>query len=130
MRRLLVMVCVLVPLPGSAFAQSRDSTKGSVDTQPPVPSCCAIVRIEADKSLATAREIATGFTFRFSVKSRRLLGTLKVGQPVWVDFAAKTVKLKATDSRPCCAIVDTPPAPLSLGDARHYPASGLRKETS
>jgi hypothetical protein len=83
------------------------------------PACCSIVRIETPKSLVTARETATGFTFRFAVKTKRLLATLKIGQPVWADFAAKTVKLRATDDQPCCAIVDTPPVPdaHSLGSA-------------
>ena len=71
------------------------------------PACCLIVRIDPDRSLVTARETATGFTFRFTVKARRLLGTLKVGQPVWADFASRTVKLKADDATPCCAILET-----------------------
>lgn len=81
------------------------------------------------RSLVTARETATGFTFRFEVKNRRLLGTLKIGQPVWADFAAKAVKLKATDDTPCCGIVDTPPPTGALGDVQAQPASGPRKES-
>lgn len=102
-------------LPNAAASQARDTTLEKVrpsSTLPAVtPACCSIVRIESQRSIVIARETATGFTFRFSVKSRRLLGTLKIGQPVWADFAAKSVKLKATDVSPCCAIVETPPAP-------------------
>lgn len=107
--------------PNAARAQSRDTATAKARpgvTQPaPTPACCAIVRIDARAALVTARETTTGFTFRFAVKTRRLLGTLKIGQPVWADFAAKTVKLKATDIAPCCAIVATPPPPepYSLG---------------
>lgn len=75
------------------------------------PACCTIVRIDVEHSLITARETATGFTFRFSVKARRILAALKIGQPVWADFTAKTVKLKATDTTPCCSIVETQEKP-------------------
>ncbi len=109
MRRSLFVLCVLVTLPNVALSQSRDSIKTPPDSVAPVvtPACCSIVRIEASASVVTARETATGFTFRFSVKNRRLLATLKIGQPVWADFAAKTVKLKATDVKACCPIVAT-----------------------
>ena len=94
--------------PHVARSQARDSA--SIKARPnnvaaTSPSCCSIVRIDPKRSIVTARETATGFTFRFEVKGRRLLGTLKVGQPVWADFASKTVKVKAADATPCCAIV-------------------------
>lgn len=96
----------------AAQSQARDTAaaraRPSAVLQAETPACCSIVRIDSQRSIVTARETATGFTFRFAVKTRRLLDTLKVGQPVWVDFAAKAVKLKATDATPCCAIVDTP----------------------
>lgn len=123
-RTLLLGAALWLIWPNAAHSQSRDSTvskptAGAATLSAP-PSCCAIVRVEVAKSIVTARETATGFTFRFTVKNRRLLGTLKVGQPVWADFAAKTVKLRATDASPCCAIVETPPPPTdsdSLGPA-------------
>src|SRR5688572_7784248 len=122
MRRVLLALGALAAMPNMALSQSRDSiTPTKPGTVAPVapPACCTIVRIETPKSLVTARETATGFTFRFAVKTRRLLSALKIGQPVWADFAAKTVKLKATDAQPCCAIVETPPVPdaNSLGSA-------------
>jgi hypothetical protein len=99
----------------SALSQSRDSTSAksrpSAVLQAATPACCSIVRIDALRSIVTARETATGFTFRFAVRTRQLLGTLKIGQPVWADFAGKTVRLKATDAQPCCAIVDTQETP-------------------
>lgn len=111
MRHFLFVLGALGALPNVTFSQSRDSTRAPVNSIAPAapPACCSIVRIQPAKAVATARETATGFTFRFTVKSRRVLATLKVGQPVWADFAAKTVKLKATDASPCCAIVETPP---------------------
>ena len=99
----------------AAQSQARDTAaakaRPSAVLQAETPACCSIVRIDSQRSIVTARETATGFTFRFAVRTRRLLGTLKVGQRVWVDFAAKSVKLKATDATPCCAIVDTPETP-------------------
>ncbi len=121
MRRSLFVLGVLGTLPNVALSQSRDSVKTPADSVAPVvtPACCSIVRIEPAALVVTARETATGFTFRFHVKSRRLVASLKVGQPVWADFVAKTVKLKADDRTPCCTISDTPPgaAENSLGSA-------------
>ena len=120
MRHSFFVLAMLGAMPNVVVSQSRDSlTRPGTPVPSAPPACCAIVRIETAKSLVTARETATGFTFLFAVKTRRLLSTLKVGQPVWADFAAKTVKLKATGVQPCCAIVETPPAPdgNSLGNA-------------
>ena len=112
MRRVLYILGVLGTLPNVALSQSRDSSKTPLGVAPVVtPACCSIVRIEPAASVVTARETATGFTFRFTVKSKRLLATLKISQPVWADFAAKTVKLRATDIASCCAIVESPPPP-------------------
>ena len=99
--------CLLSPV--SAQAQVRDTVpkkeRPDAVARSASPACCAIVRIDLERSVVTARETATGFTFRFQVKARRLLGTLKVGHPVWADFSARSVKLRATDATPCCAIV-------------------------
>ena len=70
------------------------------------PACCSIVRIDTERLVVTGRETATGFTFKFAVKTRRLLATLKVGQPVWANFATGTVKLKEEDATPCCDILE------------------------
>ena len=120
MRFLLIVGCAAgaaCAVPNAARSQSRDTAaaKARPNTTAPVatPACCSVVRIDAKQSLVSARETATGFTFRFTVKSRRLLATLKISQPVWADFAAKTVKLKAEDIQPCCAIVESPPPPES-----------------
>jgi len=93
-----------------AGAQSIDTaSKGRVTAsqQASAPACCSIVRIDADKLTITARETATGFTFRFAVRDKRLLADLKIGQPVWADFSAKTVRLKTATATPCCAILET-----------------------
>lgn len=76
--------------------------------QASAPACCSIVRLEAARTLVTAREASTGFTFRFQLKDKRRFAALKIGDPVWADFATMTVKLRETDAAPCCAIIRTP----------------------
>lgn len=88
--------------PRPAIAAVRSS---GADT---VPACCTIVRIDTLRSRATARELATGFTFVFEVKSRRQLRSLKVGRSVWADFARRTVRLTADAPQPCCVILSSP----------------------
>ena len=92
--------CLSEPL----AAQSRD-TSLRVQGTPSHPSCCSIVRVDTTKSVATAREIATGYTFRFVVRTRRVLRALRIGQPIWADFTTNTVKLQPTDAKPCCGIM-------------------------
>jgi hypothetical protein len=117
MRRSLFVLGMLSLVPNVALSQTRDTVKAPTDSAAGAATlaCCSIVRVQPGASIVTARETATGFTFRFTVKNRRVLAGLKIGQPVWADFAAKTVKLKATDSTACCAIVETPPPPESTG---------------
>ena len=92
--------CLAAPL----AAQTRDPSL-RVQGTPAPPSCCSIVRVDTMTSVVTARETATGYTFRFVVKTRRVLRTLRIGQSIWADFTTSTVKLKPTDAKPCCGIV-------------------------
>jgi hypothetical protein len=68
-----------------------------------------VARVDSSAGIVTARETATGFTFRFRVANRRLLRSIKVADKVWADFVAKAVKLSPTDSTWCCAILAAPP---------------------
>lgn len=102
-----VFLIVLMTLGASRRAASQ--TRDSALARPrlagdSVPACCAIVRVDSRRRLLTARELATGFTFRFQRKDRRPFANVKPGQPVWADFAAKTVTLDATADA-CCVIV-------------------------
>lgn len=99
---ILIMLAAAV-LNGPLGAQSRDTSSKQQAT--PAPSCCSIVRVDTINAVVTAREIATGYTFTFSVKSRRTLRGLRIGQPVWADFTTNTVRLKPTDVTPCCGIL-------------------------
>ena len=94
------MACLGAPL----AAQSRD-TSLKVQGTPAAPSCCSIVRVDTTTSVVTAREIATGYTFRFLVKTRRVVRALRIGQPIWADFTTNTVRLQPTDPKPCCGIM-------------------------
>ena len=88
-----------------AMAPTNPGAGVAADT---VPVCCSIVRIDTARSRVTARELATGFTFAFEVRSRRQLRALKVGRPVWVDFGNRTVRLTADAPRPFCVILPLP----------------------
>ena len=105
MRVYTILVAVIALCLGEPLAaQSRD-TSLKVQGTPSPPSCCSIVRVDTMTSVVTARETSTGYTFRFVVKTRRVLRALRIGQPIWVDFTANTVKLKPTDAKPCCGIM-------------------------
>lgn len=104
MRACTILIAVAVAcLSAPLEAQSRDTSLKVQGT--PTPSCCSIVRVDTTKSVVTARETATGYTFRFVVKTRRVLRALRIGQPIWADFTTNTVKLQPTDAKPCCGIM-------------------------
>src|SRR5687767_430932 len=75
--------------------------------------CCSIVEIGAS-GVVTAREAATRRTFEFQV-DRRLLSTLKVGQPVHADFTTMRVSVQPDGSEPCCSIVSASPTAAPTG---------------
>ena len=109
-----VIASVFVPVQ-RASAQTRDSSAAKARPVSPIrreptaaSPCCGVVKIDAAARIVTARVTATGYTFRFEVKDRRLLSSIKVADKVWADFAAKTVKLRATDIAPCCGIISMP----------------------
>jgi hypothetical protein len=67
--------------------------------------CCSVVAVDAAKGIVTARELATGYTFRFKA-IKGALPAFKVGDAIAADFAAKTVRLKTADVAPCCTIIN------------------------
>jgi hypothetical protein len=118
MRRLIEVLGTIALCVASAHAasgQSSDTSSTRARPTPPAnlpsvkpatpPACCTVVRIDTTRAVVTARETATGFTFRFEVKNRRLLSGINVGQHVWADFTKKTVRLNAASAAPCCAIL-------------------------
>jgi hypothetical protein len=80
-------------------------TKAGIGTAP--SHCCTVVAIDAPASMVTARETASGYTFRFAVTNAKQLATIKVADPVWADFGAKTVKLREQGIA-CCSIMAGP----------------------
>jgi len=70
--------------------------------------CCGIVSLDPSGAVS-ARETATGRTFEFQVADRRLLSTLKVGQPVHADFKTMKVSVHTDGLEPCCSIVSLAP---------------------
>jgi hypothetical protein len=111
LRRALVLGTLLW-LPALASAQERGKTR--VDPKPKDSEpCCSIVAINVVDALVSARETASGYTFKFKVSDKKLLATLKVGDNVWADFSTKKVRLRKADSEPCCNIVLIPNNPPS-----------------
>ena len=101
--------------PGALSGQARDTATAKVRPRPgsesaTAPACCLVVRLDRSSVIVTARETATGYTFRFRLENRRRRAALEIGDPVWADFGTNTVKLVPTDAKPCCVIVTTPPS--------------------
>jgi hypothetical protein len=107
---LLLLGLTLIPV-AAGNAQGGDTTRAKPRPQNPPTSeaCCRVARVDTSAGIVTARETATGYTFRFRVTNRRLLTSIKVADKVWADFLAKGVKLSAADSTWCCAIIAAPP---------------------
>jgi hypothetical protein len=70
--------------------------------------CCGIVAVQPS-GVVTARETATGRTFEFQVADRRLLSTLKPGQPVYADFTKLQVSVQPDGIEVCCSISSVSP---------------------
>jgi hypothetical protein len=102
-------------MPAQLEAQRRDTTKkvrppAETLASPSIPACCKVVGADSATRTVTARETATGYAFRFRVSEPRQFGSVEIGDPVWADFAARTVRLDAGDPDPCCTILPAPPA--------------------
>ena len=93
---------------GAAQAAPRPAGSPRIVAPDTAPACCTVVRVDSIHSRVTARELATGFTFMFDVKSRRQLRALKPGQPVWADFSRKTVRLSHAGTASCCTMLPLP----------------------
>ena len=111
--RLPLLLLVPIALIGAASLGAQAGARpagspASVAAQDSTPACCTIVRIDSASSHVTARELATGFTFVFVVRSRKGLHALKLGAPVWADFSRKTVRLAARASESCCTMLPQP----------------------
>jgi Cu/Ag efflux protein CusF len=113
------MLCVIALVaPTSAHAQSRDTAQardrpstGRTPAADPAEPCCNVVGISAEQGIVTARETATGYTFRFHVRDQATLAGIKVGDAVWANLTAGTVKLRRNDSEPCCSVMAAPARP-------------------
>jgi hypothetical protein len=114
-----------VPFAPSSLEAQRVRNPAAKAQAPAIP-CCEITAIDARARLVTAKNLESGETFQFRVTDRRLLGSLKVGQSVYADQAAKKVGITPGD--PCCTIV-APAQPIndiSLPDvAPAQPVNGM-----
>lgn len=73
-----------------------------------VPACCTITAVDVRSATAIAKVNATGQTFEFRVADPKLLSGLRVGQPIYANFAAKQVSL---DGRTPCGTITSGPSP-------------------
>ena len=78
----------------------------------PAQPCCNVVRVDLASSIVTARDLATGYTFRVEVRSKKLISSLNVGDKVWANYTVKRVRLGATGDSLCCPILE-PSAPAA-----------------
>ncbi|MFN2397733.1 MAG: hypothetical protein ABR543_03660 [Gemmatimonadaceae bacterium] len=88
-------------------AQAR-SSRHRLPTRADTTACCSVVRVDVARAIVTARETATGYTFRFTVRNRKLLASLKIGDRVWADFTKLKISLRPDEATPCCPIIRTP----------------------
>ncbi|HXG01786.1 MAG TPA: hypothetical protein VNO23_00010 [Candidatus Binatia bacterium] len=98
-------VALLISFSSGAWASGVQPRSSGVNVR---PACCAVTAIDTTTGLVTARD-GPGRSFQFRVADRAVLGSLRVGQPVYADFTTNHVAL--TPGRPCCAIVAAAPAP-------------------
>ncbi len=105
-------------LAATAFALSAGTSVTMLLQTPERTHCCTVVRIDLTTSSITARETATGYTFRVEVANRKHLSAVKVGDKVWASFGARKVRLEAAGDSLCCDIIETPSGQDSLDTAR------------
>jgi hypothetical protein len=72
--------------------------------------CCTVTGIDAHSAIVTAKDKANGRPFKFHVTNRSLLRALRVGAPVYANFARKQVSLDGRSA--CCRITALGSAPL------------------
>lgn len=76
------------------------NVRGQVTAAPP---CCGITAINVATGIVTARNNATGKTFRFRASTPVASG-LRVGQRVYADFGIAG-RVGVTPADPCCSIL-------------------------
>jgi len=90
------LLILLAGLPPGARAQQKP--------------CCTILSINSRTAVVTGEAGATGQTFEFRVADPILLSTLRRGQSIYANFAAKMVSLDG--KKACCPILSaTAPRP-------------------
>lgn len=79
--------------------------------------CCVVTAIDAGSGVVTARDQATGRTFRFLASDRRLLRSLKVGSAVTVTVDRRAgLSVQGQPAKPVLAKVPTRPPKIDCKD--------------
>jgi hypothetical protein len=110
-------------LPVAAIVASVAALVPAVRAQTP---CCTVTAIDARRATAIAKVNATGQTFEFRVADPKLLSGLRVGQPIYANFATRQVSL---NGRTPCGTITAGPSPsaaptgiaTTVADKLHHP---------
>ena len=102
------------PAPPRTTTQGSQQGKNTLPTPAPNRICCTIFAIDLRSGVASARDNATGRTFKFAATDKKTsFKNLKAGQGVYAHLGSKQVSL---DGRlACCRITELSPASTSPG---------------
>lgn len=102
------------PAPPPTTTQGSQQGKNTLPTPAPNRICCTIFAIDLRSGVASARDNATGRTFKFAATDKKTsFKNLRAGQGVYAHLGSKQVSL---DGRlACCRITELSPASTSPG---------------
>jgi len=103
-----ILAVLLIALFGAGFtagAAEPTATPNLRDKARSAEPCCNITAINAKTGIVTARDTASGKTFKFTVNDKGMLKGLRAGDAVDANFAAGQVAIRKYSGEPCCNIV-------------------------
>jgi hypothetical protein len=100
---------------------------GRASAQRPAPPCCTITAIDTRNGVVSAKVTTSGEVFEFKASSPRTLGTMRVGQAVYANFASNQISL---DGRTMCCTVTKAPAQAAAPAVRPAPVAAPSRTTA
>ena len=110
-----LLIAGMLALGIAAPAWSQPNVKPSS----PAP-CCSVTAVNPATHTATAREQSSGRSFQFTVPNAAQFAMLKIGKPIWANFATKQVSFDGKTNVGTILNVSAPAAPAPAGP--HSPA--------
>lgn len=83
-------------------------------------ACCSVTSIDQRSGVVSAKESATGRAFQFTFGAGKLVGSLRLGQPVYANF--KTNQVSLDGKTVCCSVLSG-----STGSGGRMPESGSQQ---